>query len=143
MYRMIDTLEQFIKADVPFDTEKRLARVEKLREIMTNANVQTSERYRQVLEAYILEKDYSSNLVATQGALQLDGREITVDFARLGRVAYVAQSLDLKNAWVWNNTSKQWDKLGEEYLNPVKELIRMARKQAAPDLVNLPIFGAE
>ncbi len=34
MYRMIDTLEQFIKADVPFNLETRLARVERLREIM-------------------------------------------------------------------------------------------------------------
>ncbi len=143
MYRMIDTLEQFIKADVPFDTEKRLARVETLREIMTNASVTTSEKYRQVLDAYLVEKDYSSTVTAAQGTLQLDGRDITVDFGRVGRVAFVAQSLDLKNAWVWDNSSKQWQALGEEYLKPVKELIRQARKQAAPDLIKLPIFGAE
>ena len=143
MYRMIDTLEQFIKADVPFDTEKRLDRVEKLRELMTNASVTTSEKYRQVLEAYLTEKDYSTVVTATQGALNLDGRDITVDFGRVGRIAYVAQSLDLKNAWVWNNSTKQWDKLGDEYLSPITDLIRMARKQKALDLVELPIFGAE
>jgi hypothetical protein len=143
MYRMIDTLEQFIKADVPFDTEKRLDRVEKLRELMTNASVTTSEKYRQVLEAYLTEKDYSTVVTATQGALNLDGRDITVDFGRVGRIAYVAQSLDLKNAWVWNNSTKQWYKLGDEYLSPITDLIRMARKQKALDLVELPIFGAE
>jgi regulator of replication initiation timing len=143
MYRMIDTLEQFIKADVPFNTEKRLDRVEKLRELMTNSSVTTSEKYRQVLEAYLTEKDYSTVVTATQGALNLDGRDITVDFGRVGRIAYVAQSLDLKNAWVWNNSTKQWDKLSDEYLSPVTDLIRMARKQKALDLVKLPIFGAE
>jgi septal ring factor EnvC (AmiA/AmiB activator) len=143
MYRMIETLEQFIKADVPFETEKRLARVEKLRELMTNSSVATSEKYRQVLETYLAEKDHSTVVDASQGKLLLDGKEITVDFARVGRVAYVAQSLDLKNAWVWNNTAKQWDALGEEYLKPVTDLIRMARKQKSYDLVQLPIFGAE
>ena len=143
MYRMIDTLEQFIKADVPFDTEKRLDRVEKLRELMTNSSVTTSEKYRQVLEAYLTEKDYSTVVTATQGAINLDGRDITVDFGRVGRIAYVAQSLDLKNAWVWNNTTKAWDKLGDEYISPITDLIRMARKQKAYDIVSLPIFGAE
>jgi len=143
MYRMIDTLEQFIKADVPFDTEKRLDRVEKLRELMTNSSVTTSEKYRQVLEAYLTEKDYSTVVTATQGAINLDGRDITVDFGRVGRIAYVAQSLDLKNAWVWNNSTKQWDKLGDEYISPITDLIRMARKQKAYDIVSLPIFGAE
>lgn len=103
----------------------------------------TSEKYRQVLEAYLTEKDYSTVVTATQGALNLDGRDITVDFGRVGRIAYVAQSLDLKNAWVWNNSTKQWDKLGDEYLSPITDLIRMARKQKALDLVELPIFGAE
>jgi hypothetical protein len=143
MYRMIDTLEQFIKADVPFDTEKRLARIELLRSTMSNSQVTTSEKYRQVLDAYLIEKDYSSVVNATQGVLKLDGRDITVDFGRLGRIAYVAQSLDMKNAWVWNNTTKSWDALGDEYLKPITTLIRMARKQASYDLVKLPIFGAE
>ncbi|SFC29681.1 DUF3450 domain-containing protein [Pseudoalteromonas denitrificans] len=143
MYRMIDTLEQFIKADVPFDTEKRLSRIELLRSTMVSSQVTTSEKYRQVLEAYLVEKDYSSIVNATQGVLKLDGRDITVDFGRVGRISYVAQSLDMKNAWVWNNTSKSWDALGDEYLKPITTLIRMARKQASYDLVKLPIFGAE
>lgn len=143
MYRMIDTLEQFIKADVPFETETRLGRVEKLRDLLSNAKVTTSEKFRQVLEAYTIETDYSSTQTASQGSLEINGKNINVDFARLGRIAYVAQSFDLKHAWVWNNTTKQWDELGEEYLKPVKTFIRIARGQAAPELLALPIFGAE
>jgi uncharacterized protein YdcH (DUF465 family) len=143
MYRMIDTLEQFIKADVPFETEKRLGRVEKLRELLSNSKVTTSEKFRQVLESYTIETDYSSTMVASQGSLDINGKNINVDFARLGRVAFVAQSFDLKHAWVWNNSAKKWDELGEEYLKPVKDMIRIARGQAAPELVALPIFGAE
>ncbi|AZZ98637.1 DUF3450 domain-containing protein [Pseudoalteromonas sp. R3] len=143
MYRMIDTLEQFIKADVPFDTEKRLERIERLRETLTNAKVTTSEKYRQVLEAYSIETNYGSAMVASQGSLEINGKNINVDFARLGRIAFVAQSFDQKHAWVWNTSSKKWDELGEEYLKPIKDMIRIARGQAAPELVKLPIFGAE
>lgn len=143
MYRMIDTLEQFIKADVPFNLENRLARVERLRDIMASASVTTSEKFRQVLEAYTVETAYSSAVTASQGTLEIDGKSINVDFGRLGRITYVAQSFDLKHAWVWDNNTKQWKELGEEYLKPVKEVIRMARKQATLELVKLPIFGAE
>ncbi|WMN60372.1 DUF3450 domain-containing protein [Pseudoalteromonas xiamenensis] len=143
MYRMIDTLEQFIKADIPFDTDVRLGRVEKLRELMVNSKVTTSEKYRQVLEAYTIETSYGSAIAPSQGSLQIDGKNINVDFARLGRVAYVAQSFDLKHAWVWNNKTKTWDALSDEYLKPIKDMIRIARNQAAPDLVKLPVFGAE
>ena len=143
MYRMIDTLEQFIKADVPFDTETRMGRVEKLRGLLSNSKVTTSEKFRQVLDAYTIETGYSSGIAASQGSLEINGKNINVDFARLGRIAYVAQSFDMKHAWVWNNDSKQWDELGEEYLKPIKDMIRIARNQAAPDLVALPIFGAE
>ena len=74
---------------------------------------------------------------------EVDGKNINVDIGRLGRITYVAQSFDLKHAWVWDNNTKEWKELGEEYLKPVKEVIRMARKQATLELVKLPIFGAE
>ncbi|WP_405631661.1 DUF3450 domain-containing protein [Pseudoalteromonas sp. Ld20] len=143
MYRMIDTLEQFIKADVPFNSDNRLARVERLRETMVSSSVTKSEKFRQVLEAYTIEAAYSSLVAASQGTLEVDGKSINVDFGQLGRITYVAQSFDLKHAWVWDNNTKQWKELGDEYLKPVKEVIRMARKQATLELVKLPIFGAE
>jgi hypothetical protein len=110
---------------------------------MASASVTTSEKFRQVLEAYTVETAYSSAVTASQGTLEIDGKNINVDIGRLGRITYVAQSFDLKHAWVWDNNTKQWKELGEEYLKPVKEVIRMARKQATLELVKLPIFGAE
>lgn len=143
MYRMIDMLEKFVKADIPIKLDLRTERIERLRATMINPNVSTSEKYRQVLEAYEIEKDYGSAVEAWQATEMFDGKEITADFVHVGRVALVAQSKDLKNAWVWNNTTRSWDKLGDEYLKDVTKTIRMARKQAPLDLVKLPIFAAE
>jgi len=143
MFKMIDTLDAFVKADVPIRSVERLGRVKTLRENMSRSDITVSERYRQVLEAYQIEKDLGSMVVAWQGPLNVEGRERTVDFVQVGRIAYMAQSLDMKSAWLWNNGKREWSKLDEEYLRPIAHTIRIARTQSTPDLVKLPIFGAE
>jgi hypothetical protein len=143
MYKMIDTLEAFVKADVPVKQQERLDRVASLRDNMSRSDITVSERYRQILEAYQIEKDLGSLVSAWQGPLNVEGAERTVDFVNVGRVAYMALSLDIKNAWLWDQKAGEWKKLGEEYLKPVNRIIRIARQQATPELVKLPIFAAE
>jgi aspartyl/asparaginyl-tRNA synthetase len=143
MYKMIETLETFVKADIPIKQADRLERVEKLRENMSRSDITVSERYRQVLEAYQIEKDFGSLVSAWQGTLNVEGRDRTVDFVNVGRVAFLAQSLDMKSAWVWNNQSRDWQKLDDAYLRSLTLTIRVARQQSAPSLVKLPIFAAE
>ena len=142
MYRMIDTLDKFIDLDVPVNIESRKERVQMLRDLMNDANVTVSEQFRLVLEAYEIEAGYGSLFSAYQGELDLGGQKLTVDFVHLGRVSLVAQSLDMRNAWVWNNNTRSWEELGDEYLKPITDAIRMARKQLSPDLAKLPIFAA-
>lgn len=143
MYKMVDSLEQFISLDVPINLEERKARVVRLRELMSNSNVSTSEQFRQVLESYQIELEYGSSIRAYQGELTYQGTAIAVDFFNLGRTALVALSLDQKNAWVWNNDSKGWDQLGGEYLGAVVESVKMARKIVPVNLIKMPIPAAE
>lgn len=143
MYRMIDALEQFIELDVPINYEARKARVAHLREIMGESNVSVSEQFRQVLEAYQIENEYGSKISSNQGKLNYNGKEISVDFFNLGRTALVALSLDQKSAWVWNNDSRAWDELGDEYVSSVVTAVKMAKKLVPIDLIKLPIKAAE
>jgi len=142
MYKMIDTLETFVDLDVPMNLERRIERVEGLRAVMDDSNVTTSEQFRLVLEAYEIEASYGNIFDAYQGELDLGDRTITADFVHMGRVALMAQSLDFKNAWVWNNNTRSWDELGEEYFKPIRDSIAMARKQLPMDLTKLPVFAA-
>ncbi|WP_448547907.1 DUF3450 domain-containing protein [Thalassotalea fusca] len=142
MYKMIDTLEKFVELDVPMNLESRKERIANLRKIMADSNVTTSEQFRLVLEAYEIEANYGTIFDAYQAELDLGDRTITADFVHMGRVALVAQSLDMKNAWVWNNNSRSWEALGDEYLKTVTDTIRMARKQLPMDLTKLPVFAA-
>lgn len=143
MYKMIDALEQFVELDLPIHKERRLARVERLREIMGASNVATSEQFRQITEAYQAEMDYGAGLIAYEGKLQFEGEQISVDFFHLGRAALMAQSLDLKNGWIFNKETGEWEALDDAYLGSLTKAIRMARKQTAPDLIKLPIYAAE
>jgi len=142
MYKMIDTLEQFVELDVPMNVERRKERIEGLRTVMADSDVTTSEQFRVVLEAYEIEAGYGNIFDAYQGELDLGDRTITADFVHMGRVALMAQSLDFKNAWVWNNNTRAWDELGEEYFKPIRDSIAMARKQLPMDLTKLPVFAA-
>jgi len=142
MYKMIDTLETFINLDVPMNIERRKARLANLRDVMDDSNVTTSEQFRLVLEAYEIEAGYGTVFDAYQGEIDLGGRTLTADFVHMGRVAFVAQSLDSKHSWLWNNDTRAWEELGDEYLKPITDAIRMARKQLPADLTKLPVFAA-
>ena len=142
MYKMIDSLDKFIELDVPMNLERRKDRIANLRDIMDDSNVTTSEQFRLVLEAYEIEAGYGTIFDAYQGEIDLGGRTLTADFVHMGRVALVAQSLDAKNSWLWNNQTRAWEELGDEYLKPITDAIRMARKQLPMDLAKLPVFAA-
>jgi hypothetical protein len=142
MYKMIETLEKFVELDVPMNIEVRQERIAGLRNIMKDSNVSVSEQFRLVLEAYEIEANYGTIFATYQTELDLGGQKLTADFVHMGRIALVAQSLDMKNAWVWNNDSRSWDVLDDEYLKPVTDAIRMARNEIPKDLTKLPVFAA-
>ncbi len=143
MFRMIDSLEKFIDLDVPIKLDERKERVERLRDIMANSNVTTSEQFRQVIESYQIENQYGTTIQSYQGTLDYQGTEITVDFFNLGRTALLALSLDQKSAWVWDNDARAWEELGAEYIKPVVDAVRTANKLLPADLLKLPIKASE
>ena len=124
-------------------TERRLERVEKLRELMGRSDVQLSEQYRQILEAYSIEVDYGSVVDAFQGTLQLNGQEITVDYVHVGRLALMALSLDGNSGWLWNKETSSWEELPGSYLTSVSQFIKMARREATLEMDRVPLIAAE
>lgn len=143
MFKMVDALEQFVALDLPFKSEDRAQRVKNLKDLLNTAEVTLAEKFRLILDAYSIEREYGSFVDVETGKLNLDGKEVLVDFFRLGRVALYAQSLDQKTAWMYNPETKGWDKLDDSYLRDITKGIRIARKQGALDLFALPIPAAE
>jgi hypothetical protein len=137
MQRMIETLEQFIALDVPFLPEERSKRVATLREIMARADVSTAEKYRRVMEAYGVEMEYGRTLEAYQGKIGEGDGARTVDFLRVGRIALLYQTLDGGETGYWDVEARAWKK-DNSYSDAARDGLRIARRQAAPNLMIVP-----
>jgi len=138
MLKMIDALDKFIVLDVPFLAEERKARVDQLRVLMRRSDVADAERYRRILEAYQIENDYGRTIDATPGTLMKGGAEVPVDYLRVGRIALMYQTRDGTEVGTWNNAKRAFEPV-EGYENWMSEGLRVAKKQAAPQLIRVPL----
>lgn len=136
MDRMVGTLGKFVEADVPFLPEERADRLGDLETLMLRADVTTAEKYRRILESYQTEMEYGRNIEAYTGTLGNTERE--VNFLRVGRVALMYQTRDGEETGYWDNDSRQWVQ-APDMERSVAEGLRIARKQAPPNLMILPI----
>jgi hypothetical protein len=138
MQKMIDTLAQFVALDVPFLMEERSKRVTSLKELLRSADVSSSEKYRRILEAYQIEMEYGRTLDSYEGTLGQGGAQKTVQFVRVGRVALLYQTLDGEQTGYWDVARKTWVQ-DDDYAADVREALRVAKKQGAPDLLMVPL----
>jgi TolA-binding protein len=143
MDRMIAGLEQFVALDVPFLEAERTNRVENLRATLERVDVTVAEKFRRVMEAYQIENEYGRTIENYKGSLEVDGLVREVDFLRIGRVTLVYQTTDGQSQGVWDQSAGQWVALGGEYRNRIRQGLRVARRQLAPELLLMPIPAPE
>lgn len=143
MLRMIDGLEQFVQLDLPFLMNERNDRIDTLREMMDRADVAVSEKFSQILRAYQIENEYGRTMEAYGDTIDFGGNQRKVDVLKVGRIALVFQSPDGEVTGFYNPNSAQWEQLDDSYNTPVRNGIRMARKQLSVDMLPMPVEGPE
>jgi hypothetical protein len=144
LINMVDGLDEFVERDLPFLQQERADRIANLKLLIENPDVSDSQKLRRVLEAWSIEVEYGSAFMTEQGQVNIDGADRAVDFVIMGRVGLLFQTADddaLTGAW--DHENNEWIPLGSEHRNPVRQAIRMARNQIAPDLLLLPISPAQ
>ena len=139
---MVDALGNLVEADIPFRLEERQDRVARLEGMLDKADVTTAEKYRKVTEAYGIELDYGSTVGSYSGNLPGPGGK-KVDFLRVGRTTLIYQTLNQEVSGWWDATQGKFVELENQYNAEIKEAIRVAKKQASPNLVGLPVLGAQ
>lgn len=140
MLEMIENLQEFIEQDVPFQLEERIERIDLLRAVMEDPNVNDPERFRLVLEAYSNEVQYGRTINSYEG---LNDNDRSVNFVRVGRVGFYYQSSDQSETAAWNQRTRSWEQLGNEYRTAVRQLIRMANRQVQSDVTEVPVLAPE
>ncbi|PCK08591.1 MAG: hypothetical protein COA42_08280 [Alteromonadaceae bacterium] len=145
MVDMLDALKIFVELDVPFLRQERFERIATLRGLLSNGKVSNSEKYRRILEAYQIENDYGRTIEAYPGEIssELKAQETqSVTFFKVGRIAYMYQTLDKSKSFRWNQKQQIWQLLDEHYNRKIDTGIKMAREQIPSNLMFIPIDTA-
>lgn len=139
MLRMIDGLERFVEADLPFSLAERRERVDGLREAAANPDLNVAERFRRVLEAYQAEAEYGRTMGTYRGEIEMDASPRLVEFLRVGRTMLFYLTPDDARAGYWDRDSSSWQPLPDRYRGPIREGIRVAEDVAAPQLIEVAV----
>ncbi|MGD2006766.1 MAG: DUF3450 domain-containing protein [Cellvibrionales bacterium] len=142
--RMLDGLEQFIKLDMPFDLDTRLGNIEAVRNNLDRSDVTAAEAFRQVLELYSIELQYGRGIESYSDTIEVNGTPREVDILRIGRISLVYQTTDGAETGAWNSGSQSWEALSAgDYAAAVRKGVRIAKKQATIELLNMPVAAPE
>jgi len=142
--RMIDGLESFIRLDMPFQLEERVARVERLRANQDRADLSSAEKFRQVLEAYQIEHEFGQRIETYSDMVPVRGDEREVNVVRVGRIALLYQTKDQQTSGAWDREAGEWVELSAgDYRASIAQAIRIANRQASIDILRLPIPAPE
>ena len=137
--KMIVNLEKFVDLDIPFLISERRERIDFLKDTLDRADVSVAEKFSQVLQAYQVENTYGTTIEAYTDVIELQGKSRQVDMLKWGRVSLVFQTPDAESTGVWNNETRQWVMLPDEFRVGVRDGLRIARKTQTADLVHLPV----
>lgn len=142
--RMLDGLEQFVQLDMPFDLDTRMGNIEAVRSNLDRSDVTSAEAFRQVLELYSIELQYGRGIESYSDTIEVNGVEREVDILRIGRVALVYQTTDGAETGAWSNDTQSWESLSAgDYAAAVRKGVRIAKKQATIELLNMPVAAPE
>lgn len=143
MAKMVESLGQFVELDLPFLLGERRKRVAFLETLLERSDVTVAEKFRRVLEAYEIENDYGRTVETYKDTLELEGASREVDFLRIGRVVLLYQTVDGRHYGMWDREAEAWTPLPGRYRSEIREGIKIARRQVAPNLLLLPVPAPE
>jgi hypothetical protein len=141
MLKMAAEIEDAIKADMPFNLSERLARVERMKNVLADPDVSPAEQYRQVLNAFKIEVSYGQGIDSYEGMHPTKPGNV-VNFLRFGRVALLYMTKDESEVGRYNLDTKSWDVLTGADAIALRQAVRISKGEAAPNIVYAPVSVA-
>jgi len=143
LQEMVRVLDEFVSLDMPFLAAERRTRIDGLKAMLDAPDVSLPEKYRRLIEAYQIEAEYGRTIETYSEPMEMDGAQRTVDVLRVGRVALLYITFDRRESGYWDRSTRGWKKLPGEYNHGIARGLQIARKEAPPELVTLPIAAPE
>ena len=142
MLQMADSLTQFVKLDIPYRADERLAKMQQLHALLTNPTVAVTDKFQRLMQAYKDEIAAGKTVEAYRGELSDSGKTLTVNFLRVGHLLLAYQTLDRSVTGYWDKQNHKWV-TDNDYRSAVAQAIAITNKQAPPDLMQLPVGAPE
>ena len=132
-------LLELIQENLPLLSVERQTRMRNLREMLDDAQITESEKFRKIMEALFVEAEYGNTIEVYQERINLGGKEILVDIFRLGRISLFFQTLDKITTGTFDPAQNAWKVLPKKYNREIRAAIEMGLKRRSVDLLNLPL----
>ncbi|MEL7313240.1 MAG: DUF3450 domain-containing protein [Pseudomonadota bacterium] len=135
---LVDDLDTFIDADLPFRLEARKDRVARLREYLVDPNISVTERYRQIMDAYTAEMESGRKTDTWTETIDVDGSPVQVDMVLFGRVALVYMDPTGRYAKRYDRDTQTWVDLEGKYKPEIEKAIRIIQGKRTQDVMYVP-----
>ena len=135
---LIDDLEVFVEADLPFRLTERTDRIARLREYLVDPNISVTERYRQIMDAYTAEMEVGRKTDTWKETMDVDGKEVSVDMVLFGRVALVYMDPTGRYAKRYDRETSSWVDLENKYKPEIEKAIRIIQGKRTQDVMYVP-----
>lgn len=136
LVRMIDALEQFVAADVPFLSDERKQRVSSLRAMLERSDVTVAEKARRVFEAYQIENEYGRTIERYTAKVDFKNKQYDAEFLRIGRLGLMFRAFGGGEMAYWNQHQRRWESAPD---SPWRRLfdqgLRVAGEEIAPQMI--------
>jgi len=144
MQDMVDALARVVDADLPFLTDERQSRVDRLQGLMEDPSSSPAQKYRMIIEAYQIEAEYGRTIEAYRSDVETSDRLYEdVDVLRIGRLALIFKTDDDEVLRRYDIDAGSWVDLDKSFLPDVKTAMRVAREQIPPELLYIPVSDPE
>jgi hypothetical protein len=140
LHKIRERLADLVASGLPFLAEERNTRLKNLDQIINDANVAVSEKFRKVMEALSIEAEYGNTIEIYQKKISVgNNNNILADIFRLGRLSLFFQSLDQTETGYFDPLTSRWQLLPRKYNRDIGSAFEIGAKRRSADLLNLPL----
>jgi hypothetical protein len=141
MQAMLNTLQQFVHLDAPFERDERLARIHLVGEALKDAEVTFAEQFELLLNVYKQEWAYGQNTSVYQGVREIKTQSTRVNYLRVGRVSFLYQTIDGGSAAIWDHENHQWLEIPNQYSGQIKAAMEQVKGSNMTEFTVIPVVN--